>query len=252
MSSNFEPMFEDCFGNLDHEKVFYSMNKHLCFDVMLQDENIHVLAKCVYEDFYKDKYDYYLKYHTKFVEKVRENIYPKKMYSQFNILKNIVFYMHEQILPKFTFFDFSIFFNVLKTDGIQINRDMPLVWYKCIFDLLESDILYKFMIKVNMYYKAYYSFKDKVTRHKFCNFMQMNFCGPTSQYFQHQVNHYIDMYNARKKIARAYKAYRMRVRLPVVANKSRIMDMIRYRPGTGVEYFKAKDFFDNKRFLEEL
>jgi hypothetical protein len=51
-------------------------------------------------------------------------------------------------------------------------------------------------------------------------------------------------------IARSYRSYRLRVRLPVVANKARIMDMIRYRPGTGIKYFEAKNFFENKEWLE--
>jgi hypothetical protein len=53
-----------------------------------------------------------------------------------------------------------------------------------------------------------------------------------------------------EKIIKAYRAYKLRTRLPVVANKARLKDMIEYRPLTGIKYVEAKEFFENKEWLQ--
>jgi hypothetical protein len=79
--------------------------------------------------------------------------------------------------------------------------------------------------------------------------MQMNLFGKLT--YDDHIQTFIQNYMSVSIIERAYKSYKMRVLLPVVANKARMMDMITYRPGTGVEYFKAKDFFENKKWMDE-
>lgn len=245
--------FEECFGDLDCEKVFTSMNKFLFFKPILgnmSEFEKDLLANYVYEDFYKEKYAYYIKYHTQFVQKVIENIFPVPMFSGYNMLTKILFYMQEKVFTKISFSDIIDIINVLKKNDINLYVGMPIILYKCVFDLLEIS-QEPFLTMVDAYYNAYYPSKKNISKEDFRSDMLYYYMSPKNIYFQHCIDRYIDMYKNANKIVKAYKSYRMRIRLPVVANKARLKDEIEYRPLTGIKYFEAKSFFENKEWISK-
>lgn len=67
--------------------------------------------------------------------------------------------------------------------------------------------------------------------------------------FKQRVTDLYHRYKAGCVIARAYRSYKLRYLLPLVAVRGVTNDMIKYRPGTGVEWERVRSFFENKEFM---
>lgn len=106
-----------------------------------------------------------------------------------------------------------------------------------------------------------YVFKDfflNEFRRYFVENDMANRCIPCSQKivyygpFKQRVTDLYQMHKAGCVILRAYRSYKLRYLLPLVAVRGVTNDMIKYRPGTGVEWERARSFFENKEFLLDV
>lgn len=82
-----------------------------------------------------------------------------------------------------------------------------------------------------------------ITYSFFCEYDDWDFPELCRNVFVH------DPYVAASRIYKAYKSRDLKYRLPLVALRSVTNDMIRYRPGTGVEYYRVLNFFENKEWM---
>jgi phosphate starvation-inducible membrane PsiE len=89
-------------------------------------------------------------------------------------------------------------------------------------------------------YHVDYRGKTEIRKH-----LYEQYYSPMDERLRHLIYKYVSV----RVVERAYRCYKLRVLLPVVANKSRLKDEIEYRPLTGIKYFEALSFFENKEFL---
>jgi hypothetical protein len=98
---------------------------------------------------------------------------------------------------------------------------------------------------INEYYNRYYILKKPGSLRAFTQAMEYRVLNVHPAF-----DHIIKKCESIDTIMRAYRSYRLRSRLPVVANKARLKDEIEYRPLTGIKYFEAKEFFERKEWLD--
>jgi hypothetical protein len=117
-----------------------------------------------------------------------------------------------------------------------------------IFRRTVATITPAFIILAETYYRTYYRYKSDYSKTQFVNFMIRNYLSDRHFAFINQLGKLKKQYKAGCTIARAYRAYRLRYRIPLVALKSITNDMIKYRPGTGIKFFEAKNFFEKQEW----
>lgn len=98
------------------------------------------------------------------------------------------------------------------------------------------------------YYTSLFPGRETCSERKFVEFMIRNFCNHTSNAFKEALLDCKRKYTAGQVISRAYRSYKMRYLLPLVAIRSVSNDMIKYRPGSGIEWQRASAFFENKEW----
>jgi hypothetical protein len=112
--------------------------------------------------------------------------------------------------------------------------------------LRERQFQQPFFRLVYTYIQTFFKRASDETKDDVYDHMQEQYLSPYDERLHRRIYQYV----AVRVIERAYRAYRLRVYLPVVANKARLKDEIEYRPLTGIKYFEAKEFFERKEWLE--
>lgn len=144
--------------------------------------------------------------------------------------------------------DFSCIYNLYASylrDGDESDDGTPFShrMYQEYIDIKGMDTY--FYDLVNEYYDRYYIIKRPNAKRAFIQAMEYRVLCVHPAF-----DHMIKKCESIDTIVRAYRSYRIRSRLPVVANKARLKDEIEYRPLTGIKYFEAKEFFERKEWLE--
>jgi hypothetical protein len=124
-------------------------------------------------------------------------------------------------------------------DGTPLSHKV----YREYIDMIGMNV--HFYDLVNEYYNKYYILKKPGALRAFIQSLEYRVLQVHPAF-----DHIIKKCESIDTIVRAYRSYRLRSRLPVVANKARLKDEIEYRPLTGIKYFEAKEFFEKKEWLD--
>jgi hypothetical protein len=226
---------------IDSDMVFETMNKYAYFQPMI-DSSPYTLRQLT---------NFVLSHHSisnvsfdECQEQVRHSILPKRMTSAYNMMFKIVSYIPSRS-HLITFEKVANIKKLMMEHGLILKPGMPIILYKCVFDVIFEPSEFDEM--VSTYYNAYGN--RMINKERFCTNLKYLYFSAKNTFFMHQIDNYLNMYDLAGRIARSYKSYRMRTRLPVVANKARLKDEIEYRPLTGIKYFEALSFFENKEFM---
>jgi hypothetical protein len=112
--------------------------------------------------------------------------------------------------------------------------------------LRERQFQQPFFRLVYTYIQTFFKRASDETKEDVYDHMQEQYLSPYDERLHRRIYQYV----AVRVIARAYRSYKLRFYLPIVANKARLKDEIEYRPLTGIKYFEAKAFFERKEWLD--
>jgi hypothetical protein len=139
----------------------------------------------------------------------------------------------------------STLIHKLLHDSKHFIYDDETDFYETLYDdyMERSHFDLEFQTLVNTYYNTYYILKKPNAQRAFLHAMEYSVFNIHPKF-----NHHVKECMAVQTIEKVYRSHVLKKRLPVVANKARLKDEIEYRPFTGIKYFEALSFFENKEW----
>jgi hypothetical protein len=233
--------------NVSADMVFDTMNKYLKFETMYRPlNNSHFdtfiqneLVSCIFVDFFMDVYndceDPWARgdvlqgtFRERVIELSRTSTSPA-----YDACMKILQFVETDLVPLLTP---ERVFPLIELPPREIFRRSIVALTPAFTDLVE------------IYYRTYYPYKSTYSESQFVNFMIRAHLSDRHFAFIHRLGELKKQYKAGRVIGRAYRAYRVRYLIPLIAVKSITNDMIKYRPGTGIKFFEAKDFFEKQEW----